>query len=536
MKRIVLLVLPLLLFGCVKKIRDNASRLHGAKWSGTYAAPILVGDLALKDVVSIGQDLTGIGSYPTDLLYLEYKNNLLSKYGYELVKIGDQTLDTNDVLSSGELSAISSGSSVVNRSYEFDYQIPGQELDSVFYGLGKLKLTLNNQYPHACNAVVTIPGLRKNGAPAVINMPANNGYAACNSSFDFSEYTWDMTAGGTGVSRLRFQVTLNYTNGGTPTGTDKLEFKAEVVNQKFHYAYGYFGMDNLISEQDSLELSIFSNKLKHGDFNLSDPKFKLKVVNPFGMPLQLTANSLSGSVNGILTDFTPSSNQMNIADVSAANKNAVVKDSMLLDKTNSTFKTAADKKPGHILYDVQLQANPGGKIKRNFIGSGDQVSLDVVTQLPFQGETVNLVLEDTTDFDLGLGDSASTKDVTDIVDFIQMRFQLDNQFPVTLQFQGYFIDAFGNTTDSVFKPMHAFATGASVDANGNVISAGHDQYDLVFEKSKIKHISEAKKIRYVIQIPTSRFNGNPTPVKLTGNMHFFIKLGIQIKLSADERF
>jgi len=533
MKKLLWIFLPFAFTGCIKKAADKIDKLHGAKWTGTYAAPILNADLALNDAVELVGSLAGVNTYADGLIYLEFATSEISKSGNQLVPLQNQSHNFTDVLSLGEANSLTGSNNVtLTRNFSFNYTSPGVEIDSVAYANGELNISFNNNYAHAGNAVITIPQLKLNGAPAKFTFSFSANQQNISKYFNLIGYKFNLSSGGLGYSYLPGKIDISYTNSGNGfTGSNNFQVDIDLKNQQFNRVYGYFGDNlNLITAADSLELQIFSANLKTGSYNFADPRFKFRVTNETGFPLLFRTFGLSGSANGTSTNITGYPATKSFPALALNNIGKSITDSILLDKNNSNFKVVIDKKPKMINYDFTVTGNSGGKTQRNFLTAESKVTVKVITELPFWGTAVDLVLNDTSDFNLGLGNEI------DLIEWIVLRMNIDNGIPTTIGIQGYFMDSNNVILDSLFKPYRNFINGAIVDATGTVISTSIEQYDITMDRLKIEKIKTAKKLWIKAYVNTSKNAGSSVPVKITNLQHLKLKMGIHSKLSIHEKF
>jgi hypothetical protein len=531
MKRLLWLIAPLtLLAGCYKDAQNKLERLHGVKWSGSYAISAINADLNLDDAVDIVSSFANTGAYPDEVMYVAYEETEVSKYGYELFQLSDQNASSSSSLTGAEQTAmINNGSAGVNRSFIFPFTMVGiPELDSIYFSKGNFSISFQNNYDHACTGSIVVLDMRKPGSQAKYDftVAARGNY---NASANLKDMILDLSKGGTGFNELRINVTLNYTNSGAGFNlSDNFSLNYDFNTMGFSRLYGYFGTFNLLSTLDSMELSIYNNGLKYGSFSFQDPRLKLKYSQDLGIPLQLQTNGLWGYKGGGTNAITGYSPNTSIPAVSKANLGSKVSDSVVLTHPSTNIQSVVGAQPTHILYDLDVVANPAGPGVRNFILAESQVKVVVSLELPFHGVAAKVQLSDTTDFNLDIGNADKA------IDWINFRIAITNEMPLTLGFQAYFMDSAHVILDSLFEPFRYLATAATIDGSGNVISPSFDQYDVEFQKEKIQKIKSARKLMFRAFINTSEISGNQFPVKVTRNQHLKIKLGLHTKLSVDE--
>jgi hypothetical protein len=516
---------------CVKDARDKFEKLHGAKWSGTYAAPLVNVDLNLNDAVGLVNGFAQLGNYQNNLIYLAYDKKEYSIWGYEMVKIPDQNYNENYALNGTEQTALTGGSFTLTKEWNVPLTTNGiLEADSVYFSKGLLKPYINNQYNHPCSGTITFPDVRLNNNPLVFNfnIPA---YTQFNADTLLNLVKMNLTQTSQNFGEFKMQVSVTWTNSGQGFSSgDLVSMGLNINNANFNRIYGLFGSPNLVDAEDSLKTEIFGAGLTSGSVNFDDPRLKVTVDNNTGIPLELQTSVLSANVpSSGAVNITNYPATFNVAAVAFANAGQTIRDSFLLTKSNSNIKTVIDQKPSAINYKIKAKANASGS-QRNFINANSRIFVNVVLELPFSGIAADVVLEDTAGFEV-----ESIAEV-DYVDWITFRVNIENQMPLSIGFQGYFMDSAYKVLDSLFQPFRYIANAATVDAGGNVVQSFKDGYDVTFDRAKLKRIQSATQLRFRAVVPTASFNGSQIPVKISTNQHLYIKLGVQTKLSAHEEF
>ncbi|MEY4003858.1 MAG: hypothetical protein RIT07_1900, partial [Bacteroidota bacterium] len=115
------------------------------------------------------------------------------------------------------------------------------------------------------------------------------------------------------------------------------------------------------------------------------------------------------------------------------------------------------------------------------------------------------------------------------------KMNAENGIPLGAGVQCYFMDATNKVLDSLIQPFRYVLKQADVDAGGNIIAPSIDQWELVIEKPRISNILKATRLRTRAWIPTSSYNGNSVPVRITTDQKLKFKLGAEIILSADAK-
>lgn len=532
MKPLFLITSFALLFGsCLKESRDKIKKLHGAKWTGTYAIAALQADLDLNDAVELVSGFANVGHYNDNTIYLKYENEEHSLYGYELVKIPNQSSNKSYALTTAEKNSLSADSVTISKTFIFPFIGNGiSEVDSIWFNSGNLQATISNNYDHPCTGTLSFPDMQKGGQTTgyTFSIPARNQFNL-NELLDLAHL--QLTSGPNGTNDLRAKLDITWTNSGMGfTGSDGVVLDAAISNVKFSRIYGLFATNNPIQANNSLDIALFKFNLKNGTFNFEDPRFKLIVSNTTGIPINLATQSITAVYNSApSTSITGYPANFDVAPVAFGNEGGEVTDSVVLTKSNSNIKTVVNNHPEQIQYELKI-ATKNNPPTRHFLLASSRISVQVALELPFYGVSSDIVLEDTVGF--------STDNPTEakFIDWISIRLGIENQMPLSIGFQGYFLDSQNNVIDSLFEPFRYFANSAKIDAGGNVVQPYTEVYDVTFVQDKIQHILNAKNLRIRAVLPTATYNGNGIPVKITHQQHFKVAVGIHTKLSVNETF
>lgn len=531
MKRLLpFLAIALLATSCFKESLNKIDKIHGAKWSGTYAIAALQSDLSLNDAVELVSGFGGVGSFDDNTIYLEYAEQENSLWGFELIKIPDQNFSSAYSLSGSEQTTLTSGSVQITKNFTSAFNVNGLlETDSIWFNKGSLLPTLNNNYDHPCTGTLSFPDMRK-GGQLVSYAFAIAARGQWNPNLTLDSCKLLLSEGGTGYNQIRVSVDVKWTNSGAGfSGGDNLDINLGINQAQFGKIFGLFSNAELVRGNNSFEVSIFKNSLKSGSFSFESPRLQIRVSNGFGIPLNLATNSLSATYNsGPDIAFTGYANNKSIA-AKPWLQNQKIEDSIVLNSGNSNVKTLVNQRPTNINYDFSVNSTSTPPV-RHCISSDSRINVKVSLYLPFHGISADVALEDT------LGIEIDNPTESQYIDWIMIRLGMENDIPLNVAFQGYFLDSQYNVLDSLFQPFRYFIQSANIDANGTVTSPYTERYDVTFEKPRIQNILNAKNLRIRAILPTASYNGTKVPVKISRDQHLKIAVGIQTKLSVNETF
>jgi len=522
------LMVALLFSACLKDRLGKFEHLNGIRWKGNYAAPIVNVDLNLQDAVGlVNNDL--VNQLPNKAMVIHYDAMHFSMRGDEMYTIDNRLFNSVIVPTSNELNTLNnSGFVSVERNLVFDLNPgSGNQLDSIWLKAGVFGANLSVNTSH--QGKVSIQLLDLNNGNNEISFTHNwttPGFIYRSRTHNINGLeSLDLSKASPGYNRFRVKIVWEITKSGIVGNNDQLEFNISTEGLKFRKLHGYLNQPNLFAVQDSIDLTIFSNEILKGNIVFEDARVKLLFDNSMGLASQYQISQLALiDKSGVPTALNGYNATGNIASAPSSASETSISDSIYLTKAGgSNVATVMKSEPYYLSYSV----NATTSASKGFIWDNSQLGLTVTVELPMTVSTKDLVLEDTSKMDLGLGSEA------EFVEMIKFKFYTENGLPLGVGLQAYFMDDKFNTLDSLFQPFRYLLKQANVDAAGAVISPSIEQWELVLNKPKIMNIIHAKHVRIRAWIPTSTYSGNSVPVLITADDKLKFKMGVEVKLSAD---
>jgi hypothetical protein len=499
---------------CMKDPLRNIKNISGVSWKGDYAAPLVNAELNLEDAVALVNP-DWVNSFSNKTIVIHYDKKHFSKKGEELYALYDRYFNGDIVPTSSELNILNtSGTVSVVRNLVFD-MAPGAGLqfDSVWLKDGVFTYQMAINTNHQGNLTVEFPDFKSSGLPVSFfdNWSSGGSLSLSPSHKVAGIESLDLTKGNQGFNQIRVKVTWNLTKSGVVGNNEHLQFNLAMQGLKFRKLYGNLGQQGLLNVQDSIDLTLFSNNILKGNIIFEDSRIKLHFNNGTGLKSQYQVQQLYlVSKNGTPVAVTSYNAAGNVAAAPDNSSETRIADSLYITKASGSNVAAVIRaEPPTLAYNVGIAPVMG----RGYIWDNSTFDLTVSVELPMLVSTKDLVLEDTSDLDLGIGKEG------DYVEMIKFKANAENGIPLGAGVQCYFMDATNKVLDSLFQPFRYILKQADVDASGNVISTSKDQWELVLERPRISNILKATRLRTRAWIPTSSF-----------------KLGAEIKLSADAEF
>ncbi len=516
------------LAACYREPLGKIRKVNGVNWSGTYAVPLVDARLNMEDVTDFISDLAGTGTYPDKLIYFEYKKERVSVSAAAAFRIAESTAQGNFPLSPAEQTQLASGSVSLTREFWIDASPGGtNRLDSFRLAAGDLNLTLSNDIPHDAQVTIILP----DGVPGksgAVNVPwtGNAWSRQVQINLGGSSFALDKGPSGHGQLRIRLQITYTLTGGNPVSGFSGPNCNAQLVSPQFDWIEGDLDAWNLHAAADSFKLGIFTNDITKGKLVFNDARFKLRWTHNLSQTLPITLSNLRFAMqDGSSEAVSGVSSGLNA--LPSPNPNTFVRDSLYLNSVNSNVAQIVQDAPRQLSWFVSVQ-KPAG---RQRLYANASAELFAALELPFSGSVKRFTLSDTADFDLGIG-----QDELDYIDWVNLRLFVENGIPMSAGVQMFFLDASGNTIDSLLQPYRFILPAATVDLNGNVTSPHTETYDVRFERQRIANMARAVKSITRVEFPSAQVAGSPVPVKISSNNRIAVKLGIQSKVTVKERF
>lgn len=503
----------------------NFNKLTEGSWDPEIAVPLAYASVTIQDII----DTTGIGTTvevdpATNFCTIVYSGNLFSKKASEIISIPSPQSSN---FSQAVVVPVT-GTATVTQTMSF--QSATTTVDSVTFKTLNYVINITNSTNATGNITMTIPGAKKNGVAFTNTFPMA---ASVSKTFDLSNYTFDMTRGGTTTNQFDVVYTLQSTGIG---GAGTFSVNTSMENIGFRKIVGYIGQQSLSPFQDTVVINIFKKAFGTGTFSLVDPTISLKVTNSYGLPIQMNFTRFEGynpnsNPQTVTITGLPSPLNINYPTLAQAGTSQVT--TIVLDKntTNGTIVGALNNnKSAYLIYQPNSISNPAGPTTSpNFVLDDSQFDLDVDVRLPLWGTAKDFVLEDTIrDFKI---------DEVGSIDNFLLRAYVKNGFPVDLDVQVYFVDsAFQGPVVNGFptKAIDSLATSeifmrsGTVDASGRVITPSIHSHDYTYDRERIQKLKRAKHL--ILRARASSTADGSQNVKIFATDRLELNLGVKTQI------
>lgn len=530
--------LILFLAACIRDIDDTITKLEkikSVKWNPEFAAPLVSSRLTLNDLI---QQAPGsfIEVDDEDLIHIVYRSELLSLKAKDFASIPDEKFDGTITLHPLQILQFQN-TGVLNIQFPTVLEFGGEdmEIDSVLMRVSAFTSKIGSDFQHDVKVNIKVEGITKNGAflDVTYDLPYNGSVSEIKKNVDLSGYQFDLTKSGDkefSQAVATFDITITEKPGNPITTTDELRFNLDFLYNEYEWLFGYLGEVNISpNEPDTMVLDIFAssntNGGSSGTFYLENPKIKVIIGNSYGLPIKAHVDEFSTYSDRFgTTSLNGLPDPIKVPNVTKADMGKILRDSFYLDKNNSNIQALLSNVPESFIYGAGFIINPPGSKVRNFILYNSQIRFTVDIDIPLFGSADGFVLEKKQPFSLDFDD-----DVADL-ESATLRLYLENEFPVDVGVQIYFLDTLGKVLDSLIQPSQLLLTSPVVGPNGKIISPTSKTMDFVLDQKRINSIKNATDIKIRGTLNTYKpGSGLQPPVRFLSEYGFYVKLGVQAK-------
>lgn len=504
MKHSILLFSTLLLISACSQL-SNLEDWEVSNYEPELAFPLVNSSTTLKEILESVEDLSAIVIEPNGQIHFRY--------------IGDIITRTSDEIFGTLTSALPPLVPVISKKMPLPFNLPnGVKIDRVDLKQGDFSYYVENPNPEPINLKLTIPQLLKNGQPYSFTTDIA-GYSGSGARPSATNQLSPASLVGYTFIPQNDTVYIEY-EAKTPAGTavNAGIFLLRITNLQFSYAEGFFGSLLYEGGRDTVKINFFEKYIQ-GDIYFADPKVSFFLENAFGIPARSIVRdfkvfTVDGRQLGVESVFL-----RNGIDFPYPNINEVgqtKRDTFTFDKTNSNLDVLFGSGPTAVAYDVDAFTNPEGNTgQKGFITDKSFYRVQVEVDLPLYGRVSNFVARDVYDIDL-----EQYKKIKEL----EFKVVADNEMPLDIALQGYFLSIDGQVLDSLFQSSPQIVPGASTNAQGLSTTPASKTTFAKFEEIRFARIRTAKKLRLEAYISTQGSNPGKS-VRVLANQKVNIRMG-----------
>lgn len=494
-----ILLITVLFTSCNKDL-DNLDVQSDAE----FAIPLFHGKLSLLDIIKTSSDSASLDIGSDGTMTFHYSGDIVSRNSKEIYATIPPII-----------------ASITDTLFAFPIKLSNNiRLKKAFLTDGIIGFSLQSKHKQDVKVKITIPELIKNGQPWTYtqNMYYTGTVPVNSIILPQSIVGWKLDLPG---DSLHVKYEAIKADGSHDTLSSLLMLGQ---NLKFSYVEGYFGYEVFPVKRDTIVLDIYKNLLG-GELYFEDPRVRITLYNSFGFPLRCKVNiaKFRGN-NGVLYDlqspFVTNGFDFNYPPLNQVGKTVLT--AFDFDKSNSNMKDIINSSPVYMDYQIDAVANPDSDPNNiGFMTDSSTFLVNVSVDLPLKGRAKNFRLDGSYDSNFGK-----------LEGFTEAEFKLitENEMPVDMKLQMYFVDGSGAVLDSLFDAERLLVEAAPVNANGDVTGVKKAENYIPCSGAKLQAIRNCKKVLLRTFLSTNE-NGS-IPVTIKSNQGLNVKMGVKAKLKS----
>ncbi len=469
-----------------------------------FAIPLFYGKLSLLDVIKSSKDSASLNIDKDGSMTFHYSGDIVSRNSKEIYATIPPIF-----------------AYITDTIFPFHIQLSNNvRFTKAVLTDGILGFSLQSNHKQDVKVKITLPELTKNGVPFTVTQ---NLY-----------YTGTLPVSGIILPqslvgwRLDLPVDSIHVLYEAIKADGKHDTLSTVImagtNLKFGYVEGYFGYEVFPVKRDTIYLDIYKNLLG-GELYFEDPRVRVTLYNSFGFPLRSKVNiaKFRGS-NGVLYDlqsqYVTKGFNFNYPTLAQVGKTILTK--FDFDKTNSNINDIINSSPVYLDYQIDAIANPdSNNTIIGFMTDSSNFLVNVSVDLPLHGRAKNFRLDGSYDSNFGK-----------LEGFTDAEFKLitENEMPVDMKLQMYFVDGAGIVLDSLFDKERLLVEAAPVNSNGDVTGIKKAENYIPCSGAKLEAIRNSKKVLLRAYLSSNENGSVLVYVKSTQGLN--VKMGVKAKIKS----
>jgi hypothetical protein len=449
---------------------------------------------------------------------------------------GGTVLDTNDYirlkiivrdLHASRATAVFPAQRVIDDYSRINYRFDnGVEITKIKSKTGHLVLDAISTLQDTIAFVYSLPTAIKNGQPVVIHdrlIPNINGSSTAHIDFELADYFIDMTLNGDSVNLFPYRLVGDLLYSGikhTMDLQDSIDISYGLQGIKPSYIEGYLGTSTF-NFADTINFSFFSSILG-GTLDLRNPAVTMTINNSIGVDGELHVRQMD-AVNRRTNQTIPltgtlMSQPTEVRGPRLPNVGQTVSTPIVLNQSNSNIRQFISSLPDEIRFNMDVLVNKNGNpaLRNNFATDLSAISAYLDIEVPFEGITDRLWLQDT--LAINVTDASLPKGI----ESGKLKLVGSNQFPFEAEVQVLFVDAQGAIFDSLFTGGPQTLPAGQMNPSGYVDIPGTGELVAQWDQIRFTTLKQrgAKAItRFVL---STKPNGQHVKLYTTYGIDFYL--------------
>ncbi|MCF8248241.1 MAG: hypothetical protein K9J37_23620 [Saprospiraceae bacterium] len=478
-----------------------------------FAIPLLKARTSIQDLLENFDDSTYIEIDAEGIIHLRYEGDVLTQSADEFFEVVKTYLPPLIPLDS------------TTTLLDFNSSQDQLNVDFARYASGSISVGVVSNYVGMIDMTVSIPEASKNGQVLSVHQQFMSPTGSLSGSIPVINFLPALTeCVGYELQPVNGMVHVQYT-AVTDVGDTLASLPlVALVNKNINFSYieGYLGNFTNKGKRDSVSINFFKNWIQ-GDVFFDNPVITMHIDNSFGMPTRSSIDTFDIITADELRIPLQSSfiNDTGIDFVYPTVPEAGQSKSMIFtfDADNSNIEDVLGSRPIGLDYKVDAISNPDSLTNlRGFITDSSFYKIKIEVDLPLHGRASGFGVVDSFDLDFSSYDELKE---------VEFKMVADNEMPLAIDVQGYFVGENGEVLDSLFNGVGHPIEGAPVDANGIVTQKITTTTFVTFDATRFDKVRSAKRLDLHAYFSTS--NNGQQSVKAFADQFLEIRMGMKVK-------
>lgn len=503
----------ILMTSCDYSYIDELDNIQDYTYDPVVALPLVSASVSLDDLVDVGE-FSEIDVDEENMITMVYKGQIFSVPASHLFSIGDQsqTISYDNIVpaDSGEITL---PPKVFLMTFENDEILTYISfLEGLFTVSAQADQLAEDGYTLESNFRI-LNSFNSQELPVSgtvsLNNPAEVDLANSRIEFD-NEANFFL---------VEYQLTIS--GNGTPDNAPyTVEFSQQLSNVKYDLIKGYIDQISFPVGNTSVALNLFNNA-HFSNMLFEAPSIEFIMSNSFGAEIDLFVNEFYATtideeeipITGPAIEIPWGVNASETPD------DPVMTTVKVLDKSNTNLFGITEQSPKELYYEVNGLINPEDNQQTNWIKHDSNLTIDMEVKLPLWGIINVFELRDTTDI--------SVNDLPDEMEWVELKMNFSNGFPLNAQLNLILLDENNNPIDTLFPGQDNLLNAAPVDPATSI--APEPAITSLVERLDNKKVDNLRKsTKLLIEARLNSYDHeNETSVKILDTYRIGIDLGIR---------
>ncbi len=480
--------------GCMNQI-DNL------RPDPTVAIPLAYGSLSAADIADTLKNTRAIHIDDEGFITLAFSASKKSKTAEEAIAIPDWTIPLLPMVTTYPVPPVQG------------VQIWAMEMKS-----GSLRIELRHPWPNAVQVTIESPSLRRNGTPFsfTATAPSHNGIVSLDTTVPLQGYHLTV---GSPMPTITIQHSVLDLTTQAPLIPQSLKLGFEGIR------FQYLEFTNALpipleSVTDTLFVDILKD-VEVGEFWMQDPSIDIALTNRVGGDVRVGFSNVvayAEATNSQLTFLSPWPT-LTIDMPPAPGRGDTSFYMHRIDSSNSNLREVLALLASEFRYTSMMTLLPSPS--RKFVLDTSHIEVAATLNLPLYGYAA-LTLEKEWKTQPPSIDTSS-------IDSAVIYLLIENDFPLDVTLQAYFLDNTGHVFDSLFDAATQLIAPGVVTLDGRVMKRGRAFVTVPIGRHKLRRLQNLDKVRFRARVSLR----DPSSASLKSvKVYDFYTIDVQISLVA----